>query len=183
MPRRMNRSVSVSMTSIELSFRLTRISRDSRVCSSMRLSVRKTLPSSVRWCTKSYDQTWSRYLGLSRTYDPSFNHSRPFLGRFDEDFQPFSLPKSFDPLVIHMPAQRHLAGQWQNGDNRNGRTGALSSIISATNRSSSSRPLGMRRCVARCYLSTRQMPDVRETPNLSQTLIDTLPTTDGAELG
>ena len=45
MPRRMNRSVSTSMTSIEESLRRTRIARLSRVNSSRTLSIRKALPS------------------------------------------------------------------------------------------------------------------------------------------
>ena len=46
------------------------------------LSVLNAFPSSVLWCTKSYDQTWLRYSGRSRTHEPSFSQSRPFLGCF-----------------------------------------------------------------------------------------------------
>ena len=46
-PRRMNRSVSTSMTSVELSLRFTRIARHSRLNSSRMFSVRNTFPSSV----------------------------------------------------------------------------------------------------------------------------------------
>ena len=45
MPRRMNRSVNTSMTSIEESLRRTRMARLSRVNSSRTLSMRKALPS------------------------------------------------------------------------------------------------------------------------------------------
>ncbi len=48
MPRRMNRSVSTSMTSIEESLLRTRMTRLSRVNSSRTLSMRKALPSYVR---------------------------------------------------------------------------------------------------------------------------------------
>ena len=47
-PRRMNRSVRASMTSVELSFHFTLIARHSRLCSSKMLSVLNALPSSVR---------------------------------------------------------------------------------------------------------------------------------------
>ena len=46
-PRRMNRSISTSMTSVELSLRCTRIARHSRLSSSRMFSVRNTFPSSV----------------------------------------------------------------------------------------------------------------------------------------
>ena len=45
MPRRMNRSVSTSMTSVEESFLRTRMARLLRVNSSRTLSMRKALPS------------------------------------------------------------------------------------------------------------------------------------------
>ena len=44
-PRRMNWSASTSITSVELSFRLTRMARHSRLNSSIRLSIRIFLPS------------------------------------------------------------------------------------------------------------------------------------------
>ena len=122
MPRRMNRSVRALTTSVAFSFLLTRISKHSPLNSSRMFNVRKTLPSSVRWCTKSYDQTWSRYLGLSRTHDPSFNHRRPFLGCLLGTFSP-SRFQSRSIRLSFTASQRH-AGEWQHGDNRNGRTGA-----------------------------------------------------------
>jgi len=51
--RRMKRSDSTSMTSVELSFRSIRIAGHSRVNSSMRFSMRNLLPSWVRLSTKS----------------------------------------------------------------------------------------------------------------------------------
>jgi hypothetical protein len=46
-PRMMNKSVSTSTTSVELSLRLTRIARHSRLSSSRMFYVLKTFPSSV----------------------------------------------------------------------------------------------------------------------------------------
>ena len=63
MPRRMNRSLSASMTLPEFRLRSTRIARHSRLHSSMMLSVQNAFPSSVRHCTKSYDLTWFRCSG------------------------------------------------------------------------------------------------------------------------
>ena len=54
MRRRMNRSVRALTTSVALRFLLTPISRYSPLNTSRMFHVRKTLPSSVRWCTKSY---------------------------------------------------------------------------------------------------------------------------------
>jgi hypothetical protein len=87
-PRRINRSVSTLMTSVELSLRSTRIARYSRLCSSRMFNVLKTFPSSVLWWTKSYDQTWSQYSGRSLNHEPSFNQSRPFFGCFIGTFSP-----------------------------------------------------------------------------------------------
>jgi hypothetical protein len=43
--------------------------------------------------------------GLSRTQDPSFSQSRPFLLLLLRDLQPFTPPDTLDPLVVHMPAR------------------------------------------------------------------------------
>ena len=49
----LNKSVRTSMTSVELSLRLTRIAKHSRLYSSRTFNVLKTFPSSVLWWTKS----------------------------------------------------------------------------------------------------------------------------------
>jgi hypothetical protein len=54
-----------------------RTSRHSRLCSSIRLSIRTVLPSFVLPPTKSYDRTWIVCSGRSRTHDPSLSHSLP----------------------------------------------------------------------------------------------------------
>ena len=41
--------------------------------------------------TKSYDQTWPRYSGLSRMHDPSLSHSRPLFGCRSGTFSPSCL--------------------------------------------------------------------------------------------
>ena len=41
--------------------------------------------------TKSYDQTWPRYSGLSRMHDPSLSHSRPRFGCRSWTFSPSCL--------------------------------------------------------------------------------------------
>ena len=150
----MKRSVSTSMTSVELSLRFTRIARHSRLNSSRMFSVRKALPSSVRWWTKSYDQTWSRYSGLSLTHDPSFSQRRFFFGCFIGTFSPSrrhkrSIRLSFTcqpPSLSNEAIRRYPYLPYCRA----------SSIMSATRRSSSALPLGRRRCVDRCWPSTRQ---------------------------
>ena len=89
-PRRMNRSVNASTTSVELSLRLTLMARASLVNSSMMFSVLNVRPSWVRSWTKSYDQTWFGRSGRSRTHEPSFSQSRPFFGCFCGTFSPSS---------------------------------------------------------------------------------------------
>lgn len=98
----MNRSASASMDSVEFSFRFTPIvPLPSRLCSSRVLSIRNAFPSQLddawshwerHWSERqwrgSYDQTWLRYSGLSRTQDPSFSQSRPFLDCFSGTFSP-----------------------------------------------------------------------------------------------
>ena len=147
-PRRMNRSDSASITSIEFSFLFTRIARHSRVNSSSMFNVLNALPSSVRQWTKSYDQTWFRYSGRSRMQEPSANHSVPSLVA--------SLVLSA-PLVAravrrgrHSQTTRHPAATLRSSDSHTDRIGRVSSIMSATNLSSSARPCGTRRCVERC---------------------------------
>ncbi len=87
-PRRMNWSAKTSMTSVNWSFRLTRMARHSRVNSSTRLSMRTFLPSWVRLSTKSQDQTWFGRSGLRRTQEPSASQSLPFFGCFCGTFSP-----------------------------------------------------------------------------------------------
>ena len=48
-------------------------------------------PSCVLEATKSYDQTWPRYSGLSRMHDPSLSHSRPRFGSRSGTFSPSCL--------------------------------------------------------------------------------------------
>src|SRR5437763_2301763 len=103
-PRRMNRSESTSMTSIDLSRRDTRMARHSWVNSSMMLSMRNLRPSWVRSSTKSYDQTWLGRSARSRMHDPSFSHRRLALGLFGRDLQPLAPPDPLDPLIVDQPA-------------------------------------------------------------------------------
>jgi len=151
----MNRSVSTSMTSIELSLRFTRIAKHSRLCSSRIFNVRKTLPSSVLWSTKSYDQTCSRYSGRNLTQDPSFSQSRPFLGCFIGTFSPSRRHRRSMRLSFTcQPASLSKAAIRRYPYRPYCRT---SSTMSANRRSSSARPLGLRRCVERCWPRTRQI--------------------------
>jgi hypothetical protein len=87
MPRNMKRSECTSITSVDLSFRLIRIAKHSRVNSSTTFSMRYFLPSCVRSSTKSYDQTWFGYSGRKRMQDSPLSHSRPRFGRFDGTFR------------------------------------------------------------------------------------------------
>ena len=75
-PRRMNRSVSTSMTSVGLSLRFTRIVRASLVNSPITFGTRYFLPSGVRSSTKSQDHTRIGRSALGRTHEPSFSQSR-----------------------------------------------------------------------------------------------------------
>ena len=77
MPFKMNRPVSTSMTSAEFGFRFIRMTRHSIVNSSMILSVRKALPSSVLHWTTSYHQTWFLHLDLRRTHERPSAITRP----------------------------------------------------------------------------------------------------------
>jgi len=151
----MNRSVSVSMTSVELSLRLTRIARHSRLYSSRMFTVLKTFPSSVLWWTKSYDQTWSRYSGRNLTHDPSFSQSRLFFGCLIGTFSPsrrhrrsMRLSLTCPPTSLSNAAIRRYPYRpyWR-----------TSSIMSDTRRSSSAQPRGRRLCVDRCCPRTRQI--------------------------
>ena len=63
-------------------------------------------PSCVLEATKSYDQTWPRYSGLSRMHDPSLSHSRPRFGCLLRDLEPLLSPDPLHPLVVHGPALR-----------------------------------------------------------------------------
>jgi hypothetical protein len=88
------RSDRTSMTSIDVSFRSTRIARRSRVNASMTSSMRRFLPSCVfvgktvprtvfrssSPSTKAQDQTGLGRSGRSRTQEPSVSHKRPFFG-------------------------------------------------------------------------------------------------------
>ena len=67
-------------------------------------NVLKTFPSSVLWCTKSYDQTWSRDSGRNLMHDPSFSQSRPFFRLFHWHSQPLTPPQALNALVIDLPA-------------------------------------------------------------------------------
>jgi hypothetical protein len=80
MPRRMHRSERRSITSVDLSCRLIRIAKHSRVNSSMTFSVLYFLPSCARSSTKAYDHTLFGYSDRKRMQDPSLSHSRPRFG-------------------------------------------------------------------------------------------------------
>jgi len=142
------------MTSGEFSFRFTRIARHSLLCSSRMFRVLNALPSSVRWCTKSYDQTWFRYSGRSRTHDPSLSQRRPFLSCFIGTFSPSRRQSRSTRLSFTcQPASLNRAATRRYPYRPNWR---VSSIMSSTKRSSSARPRGNRRCVDRCWPRTRQ---------------------------
>ena len=61
------------------------------MCSSSTVSSFSARPSCVLEATKSYDQTWPRYSGLSRMHDPSLSHSRPRFGCRSGTFSPSCL--------------------------------------------------------------------------------------------
>ncbi len=78
---------------------LAKVSRHSRVDSSIRLRMRTLRPSCVRALTKSQLHMSPAYVGLSRTHDPSLSHNRP-LG--------FCLFGTFSPSRRQMRSTRSL---------------------------------------------------------------------------
>ena len=76
MLRRSNRSASASSTWWAFIERRTSIA----MYSSSTARSFSGRPSCVRVLTKSYDQTWPAYNGLSRMHDPSLSHRRPHFG-------------------------------------------------------------------------------------------------------
>ena len=103
-PCRTNRSASTSSTSCERILRATTIARHSLVCSSSTVSSFSARPSCVLEATKSYDQTWPRYSGLSRMHDPSVEPQPTSLRLPLRHLQPLLPPDPLHPLVLHPPA-------------------------------------------------------------------------------
>ncbi len=76
MPCRHMASASASMTPRLLMRRATFSARHARLCSSIRVRMRRLRPSWVCACTKSKLQTWLRWSGRSRTHEPSLSQRR-----------------------------------------------------------------------------------------------------------
>ncbi len=79
-PRVTNRSANAARTASLRKRRATGSARHSRLASPMIDRIRNLPPSCVRRSTKSQDQTWPGYAGLSRLHGPSFSQSRLRLG-------------------------------------------------------------------------------------------------------
>ena len=84
--------------------RATTMARQRRVNSSITHSMRNVRPSSVRSCTKSYDQTWLGRSGRSRTHDPSVEPQTASFGSRLRHFKPFPAPDPPHALDVHPPA-------------------------------------------------------------------------------
>src|SRR3954453_12067535 len=102
-PRRMNRSESTSMTSIDLSRRATRMARHSWVNSSMMLSRRSC---AGHGCAPRGSRRTRRDWGARPAAGCTIHHSATgerawVVGR---DLQPLASPDPFDPLVVDQPA-------------------------------------------------------------------------------
>ena len=152
-PRKMNRSVSTSMTSVELSLRFTRIARHSRLCFVHNVQRPEDLAVVGSVMDKIIGPDMVAVL-WPQPYAGSVRSTRDALSSlFHWYFQPLSPPQAFNALVIDLqPASLSKAAIRRYPYRPYCRT---SSIMSATRRSSSSRPRGRRRCVDRCWPSTR----------------------------
>ncbi len=84
-PRRMSRSVTASITSVELSFRFTWIGGHPRLNSSKTFSARNAFPSPVRQCTKIRPNMVT-ISGCNRMHVPSLSQSLPDFGCFGGTF-------------------------------------------------------------------------------------------------
>jgi hypothetical protein len=118
-PGGLKRSDRTSITSVDFSFRSTRIVRRSRVNSSMTAAA--CAASCRHGCgpRRSREvQTWLGLSGRSRTQEPSFSHKRPFFGCLPGALSPSRRRSTIvlgpmadkvsplDPLDVHGPARR-----------------------------------------------------------------------------
>lgn len=166
-PRRMNRSVRASITSVELSFRFNRIAKHSRLNSSKLFSVRSAFPSSVRQCTNIRPNM----VAILRPQSDACSIVPPkpaFLLLFRRHFQSLPSPPPLDQAVTGLPTR--ISQQHGNASvavaavlpSQLGHVGNQPFIrhCARTNGASmahSSWPLGRCRCVQRCCPSTRQI--------------------------
>src|SRR3954468_19749278 len=102
-PRRMNRTESTSMTSIDLSRCETRMARHSWVNSSMMLS-RRTLRRSGALLEEVVGPDVRGGLGPQPAARSIIQPQASALGLSGGDLQPLASPDPFDPLVVDQPA-------------------------------------------------------------------------------